>query len=341
MCTSCVWADNGVATVTGRNMDWFEDMESDLWVFPAGMERVGLSEKEDPNPLKWTSKYGSVITSIYGITSGDGMNEKGLTGHVLWLAEATYQPRDTSVPGMSASFWMQYFLDQYATVAEAVAGLEANPFQVVRADLLGRPATVHLQLSDASGDVAVLELLEDGLKVHHGDQYPVLTNSPIFSQQLEHMKQYSGFGGDLPLPGTTQAADRFVRAWYYHNHLPKPTDLNETIARILGVMRSSAQPFTMDDPNDPSNSATIWRTVSDQTNLVYFFEPTDRPFLVWLDFSNLDFSVGAPVKRLILSDMSMHVGEQSAKLVEQEAFEFALPGHALSEARPLKGAVTE
>ncbi len=340
MCTTCVWADNGVATVTGRNMDWFGDMESDLWVLPAGMERVGLADT-DPNPAKWTSKYGSVITSIYSVTSGDGMNEKGLSGHVLWLAEAVFPERDTSIPGISASFWMQYYLDNYATVAELVEGIETDPIQVVKTDLLGRPATVHLQFSDPTGDVAVLELLEGGLKVHHGPQYPVLTNSPVFDQQLEHMKQYKGFGGELPLPGTTQAADRFVRAWYYHNHLPTPSNLDETIARIMGVMRSSAQPFTEKDPNDPTNSATIWRTVSDHTNLVYYFEPTDRPYIVWLDFKNLDFTPGAPVKELKLTEMTDLIGEQSGKLVDAEMFTFALPGHKPIKAPAPTGAVKE
>ncbi len=39
--TLYVGADNTV--ITGRNMDWKEDMASNLWVFPAGMKRDGAA----------------------------------------------------------------------------------------------------------------------------------------------------------------------------------------------------------------------------------------------------------------------------------------------------------
>ncbi len=65
-------------------MEWWQpaglwigktEMHSNLWVFPKGMERNG---ETGANSLKWTSKYGSVVTSAFEIASTDGMNEKGL-----------------------------------------------------------------------------------------------------------------------------------------------------------------------------------------------------------------------------------------------------------------------
>jgi hypothetical protein len=56
--TLYVGADNTV--ITGRNMDWMEDMVSNLWVFPAGMKRDGAA---GPKSIQWTSKYGSVVVS--------------------------------------------------------------------------------------------------------------------------------------------------------------------------------------------------------------------------------------------------------------------------------------
>ena len=58
--TLYVGADNTV--ITGRNMDWKEDMASNLWVFPAGMARDGAAGLHS---IKWRSKYGSVIVSGY------------------------------------------------------------------------------------------------------------------------------------------------------------------------------------------------------------------------------------------------------------------------------------
>ena len=40
--------------------------------------------------LTWTSKYGSVVAGAFDMISVDGLNEAGLAGHVLWLAESDY-----------------------------------------------------------------------------------------------------------------------------------------------------------------------------------------------------------------------------------------------------------
>jgi penicillin V acylase-like amidase (Ntn superfamily) len=77
--------------------------------------------------LQWTSTYGSVGVSFYGVATVDGMNEKGLVANVLYLAESDYGTSVAGRPNMSIGGWAQYVLDSYATVAEAVAALEAKP----------------------------------------------------------------------------------------------------------------------------------------------------------------------------------------------------------------------
>ena len=209
-CSRVLWNDNGRSVVVGRNMDWFEDIRSNIWLLPRGMERSGLSEK---NPLRWTSKYGSVVVTTYDVGTADGINEKGLAGHLLYLPETTVGPRDESVPGLSMSMWVQYYLDQFATVQEAVDSLKTNPYQLRMAvePTSGKPATVHIALNDPSGDSAILECLNGEIRVYHSREYVVMTNQPTFDKQLTNLKQYRAFGGDKPLPGTTEPADRFIR----------------------------------------------------------------------------------------------------------------------------------
>ena len=74
-CTRILYVGEKDMVATGRNMDWKEDMKSDLWIFPRGIARNGLA---GPDSINWESRYGSVITSGYGAGSTDGMNEKGL-----------------------------------------------------------------------------------------------------------------------------------------------------------------------------------------------------------------------------------------------------------------------
>lgn len=40
-CTRAVYFGKEKQTVTGRSMDWVEDMQTNLWAFPRGMKRDG------------------------------------------------------------------------------------------------------------------------------------------------------------------------------------------------------------------------------------------------------------------------------------------------------------
>lgn len=276
--------------LVARNMDWKTDMPTALWAMPHAIERHGL--RDDPNPLTWHSRHNSVVASVYDGATSDGVNEHGLAGHILWLAECNFGDRDTALPGLSASMWLQFVLDRFATVAECVGYMRDHPFQVRGQQMTGTAgATIHLGLEDATGDSAVVEYLRGEPVVHHGRAYTTLTNSPSYDEQLAHLADYDGFGGDRPLPGTTDAADRFVRAAYYLARLPEPDDNGHAYASLLSVVRNAAQPFNATaDPDQPNNSATIWSTLTDLTNGVYAFASSRRPDIVWTRLDRLDFS---------------------------------------------------
>jgi choloylglycine hydrolase len=84
-CSRIVYLGPDETVITARSMDWKEDIRSNIWVFPRGMER---KSKSGPNSMSWTSKYGSVTVSGYEAATTDGMNEKGLVANLLWLAES-------------------------------------------------------------------------------------------------------------------------------------------------------------------------------------------------------------------------------------------------------------
>lgn len=321
-CSRVLWADNGQAVVTGRNMDWPEDMKTDLWAFPRGMTRKGGSG--DANDLTWTSRYGSLAAAVYNMATGDGINEKGLVANLLWLSESDYGKRDLKLPGLALSLWAQYNLDNFATVDEAVADIAKGGYQLVTAAMPGHEkATVHLSLSDASGDSAIVEIINGGqVRIHHDRRFLVMTNSPPFAEQLANLEKYHVFGGEQPLPGTSEASDRFVRAAYYIQKQTKPADLRQTVARMLSVMRNVAQPFVQPDPKRPEASHTIWRSVADSTNRLYFYESTLSPNIVWVGLDVLDFAAGQPVRKLDLVNSGDLVGDVTAQFRPAEPFAF-------------------
>ncbi len=302
-----MWPDANGAVIVGRNMDFHQDLHTNLWKLPRGIKRNDRVEGK----LEWTAKYGSVIAGVYDILSSDGINEKGLAGHILWLAESEYGDPDPARPQLAMSVWLQYYLDNFATVGEAVAWTQKNNPQVVpMADPTGgsNPA-IHLALDDASGDSVIFEYIDGKLDIYHSRDYLVMTNSPTYDQQLELVKKFEGLGGDDALPGTCDARDRFARALYYvNNQVPPETNL-QAVAAMFSIIRNAAQPFRTPEPGKPDASQTLWQTVSDLTNLRYIFESTTRPNTVWVDLPELDFSEGSGEAKLdLISDLAVEQG---------------------------------
>lgn len=322
-CSRAVYFGKEGQTVTGRTMDWKEDLLTNLWIFPRGMKRDGGVGK---GSFEWTSRYGSVIASVYEGGTGDGMNEKGLVANLLYLAESEYPPVSDTRPGISICAWAQYVLDSFATVEEAVAELKQERFKMVTVVAPnGAAGTVHLSISDPSGDSAIFEYIGGKLVIHHGRQHQVMTNSPVFEEQIALNRYWEQIGGTVMLPGTNRAADRFARASFYINACHQSADPREAVASVFSVMRNVSVPRGITTPDQPNISSTIWRTVSDQKNRVYYFESTFSPGLVWVKLDGIDFATGTGTRKLTLVGHPDILGDQTGKFEKAEPFKFLAP----------------
>ncbi len=329
-CTRLVYLGPNDDVITARSMDWKTDVATNLWIFPRGMARGG---EAGPNSIHWTSKYGSVIATGYEVSTTDGVNEAGLVANVLWLVESQY-PKfgKDSKPGLTIAAWAQYVLDNYATVAEAVTALEKEPFTIVTDSVPGeeRLATLHLSISDATGDSAIVEYIGGKQVIHHGRQYQVMTNSPTFDQQLALAAYWKQIGGTVMLPGTNRASDRFARASFYVNAIPKDENPDRALASVFSVIRNVSVPYGISTPDEPNISSTRWRTVVDHKRKLYFFESALTPNTFWVDLKKIDFSekTGA-VKTLNLGKDQDHTysGDATADFKPATPFKFlGVPG---------------
>lgn len=339
-CTRALFVGSDGVVITGRSLDWMEDMRSDLWAFPKGMARDGAA---GPQSNKWTSKYGSLITSGYNVGTADGMNEKGLVANLLYLAESDYGKLSGSKPVMSISLWAQYVLDNFATVTEAVDALKQEPFQIIAPILPnGFPAQMHLSISDPSGDSAIFEYVNGKLVIHHGKQFVVQTNSPTYDQQLALNTYWQSIGGLTFLPGTNRSADRFARASFLVGTIPKEaapayikavpdgTFINQAVASVLSVIRSVSVPLGITTPGEPNIASTIWRTVSNQRDKIYFYDSSTSPNTFWVPLSDLDLKNGASVKKLTLTGGKIYSGNAASQFEEAQPFAF-LPANSKEE----------
>lgn len=289
-------------------MDWPESTQPVLTVLPRGLKRnggmVGPHVLVKENPAQWTSQHGSLVTTIYGIGTADGLNEKGLAGHLLYLNAADFGPRDVSKPAVHAGLWLQYLLDNAADVKEALALLDK--VQIVMAEAHGHKTFVHVAIEDAGGDSAIIEFIGGKPVIHHGREYRIMTNDPTYDEQLALLKRhdFSKPTSDTPLPGNVNPRDRFQRAAYYAALLPEPKNEREAIAGVLAVARNVSVPFGAPYKGFGIYN-TEYRTAINLTTQRYFFELTTSPNVIWADLSKFKLEPGSPVLTLNPDDVEL------------------------------------
>jgi penicillin V acylase-like amidase (Ntn superfamily) len=320
-CTRILWNQPGTPVLIGRTMDWPTSTDPVLTVLPRGLPhdggKLGHTTVTTDNPLRWKSRYGSLVTTVYGIGTADGLNERGLSAHMLYLTSTDFGPRDPSKPALQAGLWAQYVLDNAASVTEALKLLE--DVQLVMVEARGSKATVHLALEDASGDSAIIEYIGGKQKVHHGHEYRIMTNDPPYDEQLALLKDhdFSQPSSDMPLPGNVNPRDRFARATYFLNMMPAPKTEREGVAGLFAIARNVSVPFGAPYRNFGIYN-TEYRTVTDDTNKRYFFELTTSPNVIWMELGKFDLRPGASVMTLHPDDINLS-GDVSTKFKKSAA----------------------
>ena len=331
-CSRVTWVGMSGLVITGRSMDWPYGFNSHFYVIPRGTSHDGAGGKHS---LKWTTKYGSVIvagtTDPEGPVDGvfDGMNEKGLVANLLYLAEADFGPApESDKHRLSFCGWTQYVLSNYSTVEEVVKAFRGDPIYIVPINFgPGKQAhpTVHMSISDPTGESAIIEYIQGKPVIHQGAEYQVMTNSPTYDQQLVLNGYWKSRDGSKMLPGSHQSEDRFVRATYYLSKLPETKNPRQAVAGVFSVMRNVSVPWGRPDEQHPNIAPTYWRTVMDQTNLRYYFESTLSPNIVWVDLKTIDFSPQSAIRRLLVEGNDEIIGYINLSFEESPNIDFLAP----------------
>lgn len=208
------------------------------------------------------------------------------------IIQAVHRP-DDSRPVMGLSIWTQYVLDNFATVDEAVDELGKELFRIDDPDLPnGAKSTLHLSISDPTGNSAIFEYIDGNLVIHHGRDCQVMTNSPTYDRQQTLDDYWQQIGGLVMLPGTNR------------------------------VMRNVSVPLGISIPSQPNIASTRWRTVADQMNLVYYFESTLSPDIFWIDLKKLDFGSGNSIRKLTLTNGEIYAGDAADRMRDSKPLAF-------------------
>lgn len=264
----------------GKSYDWHL-MHGMVLVNKRNVSKRAVSLKPFENPVSWKSKYGTVTYNQYGREFPlSGYNEKGLAVEIMWLDETEYPTKDDR-QSINELQWVQYQLDNFATVAEVVANVEQIRIAKVDGD-------VHFLACDSSGACATIEFLKGKAVVHTGAslRYKLLAND-TYKNSLDYLFKHVGFGGTLPIqPKSMASLDRFARTASLVAQAPATQDA------AYDILRSVKQ----------AGGYSVWNVVYDLTSGRMSFRTSSKPSVREFDTRAFDYSCKTPVAMLNMAD---------------------------------------
>lgn len=264
--------------IVGHNLDDYVTFPGMAIVNPRGINKESLSwldfskgKKKDIPRLKWTSKFGSITYSIFGRDLIDGgLNEAGLYIGEMTLMKTVY-PVDETKPTFHTNFWMQYILDSFSNVDEALESISTFT--------IDGTCRWHFFLADKKGNTAIVEFIDGKACIYKGENMPhkILCNT-TYKSDLDSLALYSGYGGQRIIDiQDKENTKRSVRA-------------SELIRRYS---ENPQQPivdysFEMLQLLDLGNN--LWQIVCDLSNGRMYFRTHLNRNIKFVDLKSFDFS---------------------------------------------------
>jgi choloylglycine hydrolase len=293
---SLMMKTNRQGTFVGRTLEWWGPVPTRLVVIPRGFKDHDIGDHSN-----WTVKYGTVAIEDDDkyCYSGEGINEKGLTAHLLTQGDSAMPALVPHKPTVNAMSWVKYVLATCADVDEVVAGLRNYQIGPMEGMYLGKKITnpCHFAVNDARGDAAIIEFNGGKLDVFHGPQHNVMTNEPKYAEQLANLegirrenKRYSV----EQLPGGANAMNRFIRLSFNMENMPEPKSTSQAIVYMEEAIDNILVPAFNEKNNPVSPLSDAWearyRVVYDLKNMNMFFDQDETGKRIYLKIKDIDFT---------------------------------------------------
>jgi choloylglycine hydrolase len=295
-----------------------------LCVIPRGLARQAAGPRDGATTKRWTPQHGVVGLSIKGNdgTIFDGMNDAGLSAHVLYMVGGFFHAPEFQGDGtdVSQAELAAYLLSTCATIDEVRGALDGINVWGWDAGLPFVPP-VHLLVHDRSGSAAI-EFRPEGVVVIDNPT-GVATNSPYLEWHLLNLNNFVGFSAENPtaqrvrprvgglnirplgvgwglrgLPGDYTGPSRFVRAVALLTLATTPRDAREAEMLALHVLNTFDVPAGVVREPGPHHSmideVTYADTIANLTDLRYAYRALDDPAVYVVDLTQTDFTGESP-----------------------------------------------
>jgi choloylglycine hydrolase len=271
-CTSFLVSDDK-RPVMGKSYDW--DLGHGMIVVnQRGREKIGLAAWATDRPPTWTAQYGSVTFNQYGQEFPvGGINEAGLAVEVLWHFSAEYPEPDTR-PSLNELQWIQYQLDNYASVKEMIA--HADTIRVA-----GVYALVHYMAVDQQNHSASFSYIDGKLVIN--EDVLAITNTTL-SESRRYLPKFTGVSGKISIPKGKGSLDRFMITRSMLAAGDRPDAVNEPIGFAFSILDAVKTP-----------DYTQWQIVYDLASREIHFRTAVNQRLRRIRLAAFNFSCTEPV----------------------------------------------
>ena len=312
-CSRFSYVDDAGTVITARSMDWQDNIPGEMHIFRRGVVRHNLVVGS--KMPTWMVKYGSVGIRNLGAVPSSAVNEKGLALDFLWLGCSNYGKLRSGETAIALSQLVQYLLDTCATVDEVESRLlkeKIRPVLTEHEKISGYNMTLHIMATDKTGNNVVIEWVDGKLTIHKQRGKMVMTNDPDYEKMLAIRDYYRELGIENNMPGSSLSQARFVYidGWLnqmldrvsenYISGITGHSLHNQKLAGVLSIIRGVSTPVSVVlDVKHPNNTSTIWRTMADLTENVFYYDSALANTFAWVDVNRIDFT---EEKNLPLSD---------------------------------------
>jgi len=291
--------------------------------------------------VEWTIQYGFIgldflvqetTLLLHQRIYSDGMNEEGLSAGLLWLETGQFTDRvannRTPQPGdLHYVDLVAWVLGQFKTVSEVKTALENVAPSIFGTNITAGwiPAVavpLHLVVHDRSGASLIAEWYptagggEPIMHLYVGDavdKVGVLTNAPVYVDQVKALDNFTGIknqesspgagdGAMFGTPGGFDSPSRFVRLFKIRQFLDE-ANTNDRYRNVGAVPQALHAINNVDlghgvdaDPLEPSLPALGWyqetgvTLVRDHTNRVLYFKGLHYQTLQRIELAKVDFT---------------------------------------------------
>lgn len=259
---------DGKTKYFAKNFDWHSG-QGYIIKNTSGQSKFAYGLKGS-NQAYWTSKYGSITFNQIGKEFPyGGLNEKGLVVEQLWMSESVYQ--DNKNQTISELEWIQYQLDNYATIDEVILNINNLTIKPI--------ATIHYFIADRNGNSAVIDFVEGKTVVNKKQGTNQVITNETFLNSVNYFER------------NKTKIDKDSRS-----HFDRYCQIKNSLSNIEIENQSQAFEILNNSSENKSHYKTYWTIVYDLSNLKIYFKSFDNKIVKEINLSEINFDPNSNVE---------------------------------------------